>query len=74
MKPIRNKHISVYGFTTILGKIKTKNDKEKIIIKNMKPGNLEVIITNDEKGKTLSIYNELLQFTIPFEPIERYLK
>lgn len=74
MKPIGNKYISVYGFTTTLGKIKTKNDKEEIIIKNMKPGNLEVIITNDEKGKTLSIHNELLQFTIPFEPIEGYLK
>ena len=35
---------------------------------------LTCIITNDEKGKTLSIDNGMIQFTIPFEPIEKYLK
>ena len=35
---------------------------------------LDVIITNDEVGKTLSIDNGIVQFTIPFEPIEKYLK
>ena len=32
------------------------------------------IITNDEKGKTLSIDNGIMQFTIPFEPLEKYFK
>ena len=30
-------------------------------------------ITNDEKGKTLSIGDGKTQFTIPFEPIEKFL-
>lgn len=32
------------------------------------------IITNDEKGKTLSIDNGYMQFTIPFESLEAYFK
>lgn len=36
--------------------------------------NLECTITNDEHGKTLSIFDGHTQFTIPFEPIEKYLK
>lgn len=59
-KPIRNKIVSVVGLIT----------SPKIMI----PGTLEVIITNDEKGKTISIGNGTTQFAIPFEPIERYLK
>ena len=35
---------------------------------------LDVIITNDEIGKTISINNGRVQFTIPFESIERYLR
>lgn len=35
---------------------------------------LTCIITNDEQGKTLSINDGMKQFTIPFEPIEKYLK
>lgn len=38
------------------------------------PQNFVCIITNDEHGKTLSINNGKIQFTIPFEPIEQYLK
>ena len=34
----------------------------------------ECIITNDNHGKTLSINDGKTQFTIPFEPIERYLR
>lgn len=59
-KPIRNKFISVVGLIT----------SPEIMI----PGTLDVIITNDEKGKTISVGNGTTQFTIPFEPIERYLK
>ena len=33
-----------------------------------------VLCTNDKKGKTLSIDNGLLQFTIPFEAVEEYFK
>lgn len=35
---------------------------------------LNCIITNDEIGKTLSIGDGNVQFTIPFEAVERYLK
>lgn len=38
------------------------------------PKMFDCIITNDEIGKTLSINDGNVQFTIPFEPIERYLK
>lgn len=34
----------------------------------------EAIITNDERGKTLSINDGKIQFTIPFEPLQEYLK
>lgn len=40
-KPIRNKFVSVTGFITTP--------------RTMIPGTLEVIVTNDEKGKTISI-------------------
>lgn len=60
-KPIRNKKIKVLGMTL------WPND-------DTLPDELECIITNDEKGKTISINNGVLQFTIPFEPIEGYLK
>lgn len=36
--------------------------------------NFETIITNDEHGKTLSINDGNVQFTIPFEPLQKYLK
>ena len=61
MKPIRNKQITVIGIT-----LWPNGD--------VIPDELECIITNDEKGKTISINNGVLQFTIPFEPIEGYLK
>lgn len=35
---------------------------------------LTCIITNDRLGKTLSINNGAIQFSIPFEPIEEYLR
>ena len=38
------------------------------------PKMFDCIITNDEIGKTLSINDGNVQFTIPFEPIERFLK
>lgn len=34
---------------------------------------LEAIITNDEFGKTLSLNDGNIQFTIPFEPLQKYL-
>lgn len=40
----------------------------------MSPCNFSVICTNDEKGKTLSIDNGHLQFTIPFEPVAKYFE
>lgn len=42
--------------------------------KTMRKTSLYVICTNDEHGKTLSIDNGNIQFLIPFEPFEEYLK
>lgn len=60
-KTIRNNRIAVRGIT-----LYPNGDAL--------PDEFECIITNDEKGKTISINNGILQFTIPFAPIERYLK
>ena len=35
---------------------------------------LDVIITNDSIGKSISIHDGEKMFTIPFEPIEKYLR
>ena len=40
----------------------------------MKKENFICIVSNDNIGKTLTIHNADTGFTIPFEPIERYLK
>lgn len=32
------------------------------------------IVTNDARGKTLSIDDGKVQYSIPFEPLEKYLK
>ena len=58
----KNKIIKVKGFVSSIISIKPKLTE------------LSCTITNDEKGKTLSIDNEVFQFTIPFESIEEYLK
>ena len=58
---MRNKEIKVSGF-----RLWPNGDAQ--------PVEFKCIITNDEKGKTLSINNGVLQFTIPFETIEGYLK
>lgn len=61
-KEIKNKHIEVDGaFMT------------QRMLKPI-PAKLEVIITNDNIGKTISINNGDIQFTIPFEPLEEFLK
>ena len=62
MKSIRNKRIAVQGAVFYAGTGVMEHEK------------LECIITNDKHGKTLSINDGIVQFTIPFEPIERYLK
>lgn len=40
---------------------------------NFIPRSLEVIVTNDSYGKSISIHDGERMFTIPFEPIEKYL-
>lgn len=59
-KEIKNLHIKVNGGVS---------DGLRII-----PKQLEVIITNDSVGKSLSIHDNERMFTIPFEPIEKYFK
>lgn len=61
-KEIINKHVTIDGAFM---------DKNMIAPMHTK---LDVLITNDSRGKTLSINNDDIQFTIPFEPIEQYLK
>ena len=54
--------------------VKVKGLVSSIISMQPKEAVITCTITNDEKGKTLSIDNEVFQFTIPFEAIEEYLK
>lgn len=61
-KKIKNLHVRVSGGVATL--------KSAFSV----PQALDCIITNDEIGKTLSINDGNMQFTIPFEPLERYLK
>ncbi len=35
---------------------------------------LQVRISNDNLGKSISITNGIIQFTIPFEPLEGHLR
>ena len=57
----KNKNVWVDGIEMdVMGQVKRKN--------------FVCTITNDEKGKTLSIGNGMVQFTIPFEAVERWLK
>jgi hypothetical protein len=35
---------------------------------------LRCICTNDEKGKTLSVDNGVIQFSVRFEELEKYFK
>ena len=60
-KPIKNLHVPVIG---------AMSTGEMIVATRQ----FDVIITNDELGRTISINNGSIQFTIPFEPIEKYLK
>ena len=60
-KAIKNKWVSVKGL------YQTANG-------TMIPTKVNCIITNDEIGKTLSVGNEQIMFSIPFEAIEQYLK
>lgn len=59
-KPINSLRVCLQGFMQIQDTVVKKR--------------LTCIITNDRLGKTLSICNDDFCFTIPFEPIERYLK
>ena len=56
----KNKIIIVYGVEQLPTKTRTTY--------------LECIITNDEMGKTLSINNGVIQFSVPFEPLEKWLR
>lgn len=56
----RSKEVNVFGFIA-------NGD-------SFKPCNVLCICTNDEYGKTLSIGNEYIQFTIPFEAVEEYFE
>lgn len=60
-KEIKNQWVEVKGLY--------QSEKGMII-----PTTVNCIITNDEHGKTLSVGNDNVMFTIPFEAIEEYLK
>jgi hypothetical protein len=59
---IKNKEITVRGaeYNDINGTLQVKN--------------LTCICTNDSKGKTLSIDNGIIQFSIPMEEIIKYFR
>lgn len=61
-KKIKNLHIRVDGAVNVSG--------SPFLVPKM----FDCIITNDEIGKTLSINDGNVQFIIPFEPIESFLK
>lgn len=61
-KKVKNLHVHVSGGVNASG--------SAFLVPKM----FDCIITNDEIGKTLSINDGNVQFTIPFEPLERYLK
>lgn len=58
----KNKEIAVVG-------TEYNDITQKLAIKK-----LRCICTNDEKGKTLSIDNGTIQFSIPFEQLAEYFK
>ena len=58
----KNKEIAVRG-------MEYNDVTQKLVITK-----LRCICTNDEKGKSLSIDNGAIQFTIPFEPIAECFK
>lgn len=58
----KNKEINVKGLVY--------NDASQMLSRC----NLRVLCTNDEKGKTLSIDNGHLQFSIPMEDIAKYFE
>lgn len=60
MAQFKNIHIPIMGGVMTESGIKFKK--------------LDVIVTNDSTGKSISINNGSIQFTIPFEPIEKYFK
>lgn len=60
-REIKNKHILVDGAFMTSGMASPTSTT------------FEVIVSNDSIGKTISINNGEMQFTIPFEPIEQYL-
>lgn len=55
-------------------KISLKGTVYNGISGTMSRSNLNVICTNDEEGKTLSIDNGHLQFSIPMEDITKYFE
>lgn len=61
-KKIKNLHVRVSGGVNV--------SESPFLVPKM----FDCIITNDEIGKTLSINDGNVQFTIPFEPLERFLK
>lgn len=42
--------------------------------RKIKPRKFQILVSNDETGKTLSIADGRIQFTFPFEPVEKYLR
>ena len=61
-KKVKNLHVRVDGGVNVSG--------SPFLV----PKTFDCIITNDEIGKTLSINDGNVQFTIPFESIEKFLK
>ena len=58
----KNKHFSIKGY------------KQNVIANELQPAMLDVIVTNDELGKTVSVNDGNIQFIFPADEVAKWLK
>jgi len=58
----KNKHFSLKGF------------KQNVIANELQPIMLDVIVTNDELGKTVSVNDGVVQFSFVADEVAKWLK
>ena len=57
-------------------RLKVKGTRSSVVLNTMELRTFDVLISNDEHGRSISIADPKtgLMYSIPFEPIEGYLK
>ena len=58
----KNKHFSIKGY------------KQNVIANELQPAILDVIVTNEELGKTVSVNDRNIQFIFPADEVAKWLK